>query len=47
MRHNGEFVSKLNAGLERVGYVIAQGENREDAVKICEKALEKIKIITE
>lgn len=47
LKHIGEFVPKLKTGLDRVGYVIAQGEYREDAVKICEKALEKIKIITE
>ena len=33
-------------GSDRVGYVIAQGENTADAIAICEKAIDIIKIKT-
>lgn len=40
----GDSVNDLKTGLDRVGYVIAQGENRESAIKNCEAAMEQVKI---
>ena len=33
-------------GSDRVGYVIAQGENTAEAIAICEKAIKKVNIKT-
>ena len=43
----GEYIPELKTGLDRVGYVIAQGETREDAVRTCEDSIRRISIITE
>ena len=43
----GETVAEINSSNARAGFVIAQGETAEEAVKICEKALEKITITVE
>ena len=40
----GEDIGELKTGLDRVGYVIAQGEDREDAVKKCVAALKRVEI---
>ncbi len=43
----GDTVGSINSSTDRVGFVIAQAENAQNAVKICEKAIEKIKIVVE
>ena len=43
----GETVTEIMNSGSRVGFVIAQGENAEDAAKICEEALHKIVITIE
>lgn len=43
----GQILTELESGASRIGYVIAQAETPEDAVKICEKALNCIHIIVE
>ena len=40
----GQILGELENGTCRIGYVIAQGETAEEAIKICEKALAKIHI---
>ncbi len=46
-RYVGDKSVEIKNSLERIGYVIAQAETPQDAVKICEKAMEKIKIEVE
>lgn len=43
----GDTVTEINSSGARVGFVIAQGENADDAVAICEKAISSIKIAVE
>ncbi len=43
----GDSVTEINSSGARVGFVIAQGENADDAVAICEKAINTIKITVE
>ncbi len=43
----GQQVGMLENGASRIGYVIAQADTAENAIKICEKALEKIVIKAE
>lgn len=40
----GQELKELENGTNRIGYVIAQADSPEEAVAVCEKALEKIKI---
>ena len=40
----GDRVTHFKNGSDRIGYVIAQGENSADAIRICESALKHIKI---
>lgn len=47
VKNVGDEVHEINSSNERVGFVIAQGETAQQAVEICEKALETIKIILE
>lgn len=42
----GDKVGYFKNGADRIGYVIAQGENAADAVRICEKAMKLISIKT-
>ena len=43
--HNvGETIGEIGSSIDRVGFVIAQGDTAENAVKICENALNEIKI---
>lgn len=42
----GDTVGYFKNGSDRIGYVIAQGEDAADAVRICEKAIKLIKIET-
>lgn len=46
LKNIGDYIPELKTGLDRVGYVIAQGETRNKAVKICEEAVDKITIVT-
>lgn len=43
----GETAGDINSSTDRVGFVIAQGKTAEDAVKICEKVLDLVKIKVE
>ena len=43
----GEKVSEIKNSIDRIGFVIAQGENAVNAVEICEDALRKIKFEVE
>lgn len=40
----GDTLSKIKNSGERLGFVIAQGEDKDSAVKSCEKAIEKINV---
>lgn len=40
----GEQLTKINSSTARIGFVIAQGENAEKAIEICENAIGKIKL---
>jgi biotin carboxylase len=40
----GDIVTSIRSSTDRVGFVIAQGENGEDAINLCKKAMKKIKI---
>lgn len=43
----GDYLTELENGTSRIGYVISQADTVEKAIRTCEKALEKIKIKTE
>lgn len=43
-KHIGDLVTDINSSLDRVGYIISQGENAEDALSICDKAMDFISI---
>jgi len=43
----GDMVTEINNSSDRMGYVIAQGDNNKSAVDICEEAINKISIIVE
>ena len=43
MKKIGEVIPELSNGLDRVGYVITQGNTREEAVRLCGQAVKKIK----
>ena len=40
----GNSVGEIHSSVDRVGFVIAQADNQHDAIEICEKALQLIKI---
>ncbi|MBP5432983.1 ATP-grasp domain-containing protein [Ruminococcus sp.] len=40
----GEIVGEIGSSVDRLGFIIAQGESRNDAIKICESAQESIHI---
>lgn len=42
----GDTVGEVTNSLDRVGYVIAQADTVEQAVKVCEEALRKVRIVT-
>jgi len=44
VKHIGDQVGAVKSSTDRVGFVIAQADTSEDAIKVCEKALEIIKI---
>lgn len=41
----GENIGEIGNSTDRVGLVIAQAENAEEAIKVCEKAMDKVHII--
>lgn len=43
-KENGSCITDVHNSLDRVGCVIAQGKSNEEAMEICEKVLEKIKV---
>lgn len=43
----GETVGEIGSSTDRVGFVIAQAETAEDAVKVCEEAMKVVKIRVE
>ena len=43
----GESVTSVQSSTDRVGYVIAQGENAEDAKSLCKQAIGGISIVTD
>ncbi|HEY5556703.1 ATP-grasp domain-containing protein [Acetobacterium sp.] len=47
VKNIGDTVGALNNGSERIGFVIAQGYDAEDAIRICEEAIKIIDIIIE
>ena len=44
VKNAGDTVDDINSSTDRVGFVIAQGSNVEEAVEICKKAIEKVEI---
>lgn len=47
VKNIGDAVGSIDSSVDRVGFVIAQGESADDAEAICENALSLIKIIVE
>ena len=46
--HNiGENIGEIGSSIDRIGFVIAQGECSEEAVGICEQVCDKVNIISE
>lgn len=43
-RKIGEKTGEINNSSDRIGYVVSQGDNAEDAIKICEEAMKKVNI---
>lgn len=46
LKHEGDEVHYFQNGSDRIGYVIAQGSDTAEAIAICEKAIQMIKITT-
>lgn len=44
MHRVGEEIGEIGNSTDRVGFVIAQGENAAEAVKICERAMTLVKV---
>jgi biotin carboxylase len=44
IKHEGDIINDIQSGIDRIGYVIAQGEKAHEAVSSCEKALNMITI---
>ena len=42
LKRVGDKISEIRNSLDRIGYVITQGNTREEAVRFCEQAVEKI-----
>ena len=45
MKNVGDMVGSIGSSTDRVGFVIAQADNAKNAVNVCEKAIDTIKII--
>lgn len=43
----GESIGEIGSSTDRVGFVIAQAETTEEAVKVCEKAMKMVEITVE
>ena len=43
----GDTVGDIGSSTDRVGFVIAQAESAEEAVRVCERVLQKVKIVVE
>ena len=43
----GEDVHEITSSAERMGFVVAQGDDPQDAIDRCEAALRKINIVLE
>ena len=43
----GAEITDIGSSVDRIGFVIAQADTAEDAVKVCEEAIEEIKIAVE
>ena len=43
----GDYVGKINSSSDRIGFVIAQAEDAESAIRVCEEALRRINISLE
>ncbi len=46
-KNPGDIISDIHSSTDRAGYVIAQGNNAEDAMRICAEAIEKIRVCIE
>ena len=47
VKNIGDRVENIGSSVDRVGFVIAQGGNADEAEKICEKAIKQVKILVE
>lgn len=47
LKNVGDLVGSIDSSVDRVGFVIAQGESADDAEIVCEKALRTIQIVVE
>ncbi|MBQ9162120.1 MAG: ATP-grasp domain-containing protein [Clostridia bacterium] len=47
VKNVGDTVGKIGSSTDRVGFVIAQAETAEEAVRICEKVCNTVRIVTE
>lgn len=47
VKNIGDTVGSIDSSVDRVGFVIAQGETADDAEAICEKVLKRIEIVVE
>ncbi|MCR5623922.1 MAG: ATP-grasp domain-containing protein, partial [Lachnospiraceae bacterium] len=45
-KHVGDTVEEIGSSVDRVGFVIGQGESNESAVKVCENTISKVSIET-
>lgn len=45
-KHVGDTVGEIGSSVDRVGFVIGQGESNESAVKVCENTISKVSIET-
>ncbi|MFQ9217614.1 MAG: hypothetical protein ACLR3A_01835 [Sellimonas intestinalis] len=43
-KESGSMITETHNSLDRVGCVIVQGRSNQEAIEICERALEKIKV---
>ena len=43
----GEIIGEIGSSTDRIGFVIAQADSAEEAVKVCEEAMNKVNIILE
>ena len=47
VKHVGDTAGDIGSSTDRVGFVIAQAETAEEAVRVCERASEAVKIVVE